>query len=237
MAVSFVRDLRKRGCAQRLGVDGLQAAGRRFKSARPHQNASDLLLYALVMQGRFRRAQRSRADNCASSCPGIRSLQAGNLSPRRSPRTPSARRSSSPTSALTPASSTRPSCAGRTSRSIGELAATRRPTAALPCAFRAVGPDEARRLLATCDGRSFAERRDNAIIRLFPRQRHATGRARGPHGRPQLETNVAVMLCNGRRPRSCPYSSKTAMALDRYLRMRRRSRTTTTTIWATSKCG
>ena len=39
-----------------------------------------------------------------------------------------------------------------------------------------------------------------------------------------LDGNVAVVLGKGRRPRACPYGRKTAVALDRYLRLRAQHR-------------
>ena len=35
-----------------------------------------------------------------------------------------------------------------------------------------------------------------------------------------LETDVAIVLGKGRRPRACPFGAKTAAAIDRYLRSR-----------------
>ncbi len=78
-------------------------------------------------------------------------------------------------------------------------------------------------LLATCAGKSFEERRDTALIRLFL----DTGARRAEVANLTLEevdldTNVILVLGKGRRPRACPFGSKTAVALDRYLRERRR---------------
>jgi integrase len=82
---------------------------------------------------------------------------------------------------------------------------------------------ELRRLLAVCDGTGFDDRRDNAIVRLFL----DTGMRRGELSGLRLEdvdldANVALVLGKGRRPRACPFGTRTARALDRYLRLRAR---------------
>jgi site-specific recombinase XerD len=84
-----------------------------------------------------------------------------------------------------------------------------------------LGEDALRKLLKTCDGRAFDERRDMAIIRLFI----DTGMRRSELAGLSMtdidfENDVAVVLGKGRRPRACPFGKKTAMALDRYLRTR-----------------
>jgi site-specific recombinase XerD len=83
--------------------------------------------------------------------------------------------------------------------------------------------DQLRALLATCAGKGFEERRDTALIRLFL----DTGARRAEIGNLTLEdldldTDVILVLGKGRRPRACPFGSKTAVALDRYLRVRHR---------------
>lgn len=79
-----------------------------------------------------------------------------------------------------------------------------------------------RALLSKCEGRDFDNRRDMAIIRLLI----DTGMRRAELAGLQvddidLELQVAVVLGKGRRPRSCPFGSKTGVALDRYLRVRK----------------
>ena len=81
--------------------------------------------------------------------------------------------------------------------------------------------DELRRLLATCDGTVFDERRDNAIIRLFL----DTGMRRGELSGLRVEdidfsSDVAHRRREGSAPRACPFGRKTAQAIDRYLRAR-----------------
>lgn len=82
--------------------------------------------------------------------------------------------------------------------------------------------DELRALLAACDGKGFPERRDAAIVRLFI----DTGMRRAELAGLRVEDldldvhQVAYVLGKGRRGRACPFGVKTAMALDRYLRVR-----------------
>jgi site-specific recombinase XerD len=83
--------------------------------------------------------------------------------------------------------------------------------------------DDLRKLMKTCAGTSFEDRRDNAIIRLLT----DTGMRRGEllgisMGDLDLDANIAFVLGKGRRPRACPFGRKTAQALDRYLRARAR---------------
>jgi site-specific recombinase XerD len=81
--------------------------------------------------------------------------------------------------------------------------------------------DELRMLLKTCEGKSYEDRRDNAIIGMLL----DTGMRRAEIAGLKvddvdLDLNVAIVLGKGRRPRSCPFGRKTAAAIDRYLRVR-----------------
>jgi site-specific recombinase XerD len=81
--------------------------------------------------------------------------------------------------------------------------------------------DQLRKLLKTCEGKSYEDRRDNAIIRLLL----DTGMRRAEIAGLKLEdmdldSNIAVVMGKGRRPRACPFGRKTAQAMDRYLRAR-----------------
>ncbi len=81
---------------------------------------------------------------------------------------------------------------------------------------------ELKRLLKTCDGREFDERRDQALIRLLL----DAGMRRAEAANLRVEDidwddDVALVVGKGARPRSCPFGAKTAQALDRYLRARR----------------
>ncbi|MCA1691683.1 MAG: tyrosine-type recombinase/integrase, partial [Actinobacteria bacterium] len=88
-----------------------------------------------------------------------------------------------------------------------------------------LGDDELRALLAACSGKGFEDRRDTAIIRLLL----DTGMRRDELvGLRLLDVDVvghvAVVLGKGRRERGCPFGDKTAVALDRYLRVRKAHR-------------
>jgi site-specific recombinase XerD len=81
--------------------------------------------------------------------------------------------------------------------------------------------DAARRLLATCQGRTFAERRDQAVLRLFlDTGMRLSELTRLTVDDLDLDRDVAFVVGKGRRPRGCPFGAKTAQALSRYLRMR-----------------
>lgn len=81
--------------------------------------------------------------------------------------------------------------------------------------------DQLRRLLKACEGRGFDQRRDMAMIRLLL----DTGMRRGECAGLKvadidLDHNIAVVMGKGRRQRACPFGTKTARDLDRYLRER-----------------
>jgi site-specific recombinase XerC len=81
--------------------------------------------------------------------------------------------------------------------------------------------DELRRLLKACEGRDFADRRDAAIIRLFLDTGIRVSESAGIMLPGDLDLDdQAVVLGKGRRPRAVPFGRKTALALDRYLRLR-----------------
>ena len=80
------------------------------------------------------------------------------------------------------------------------------------------------RLLKECDGTDFAARRDAALIRLLL----DTGMRRSELAGLRVsdvdfDTNCAVVMGKGRRPRACPFGKRTAVALDRYLRVARQA--------------
>ena len=80
-----------------------------------------------------------------------------------------------------------------------------------------------RRLLVVCAGKDFEARRDTAIVMFLL----DTGVRRGELADLQLtdldlDLDVALVLGKGRRERALPYGRKTAVALDRYLRVRAR---------------
>ena len=85
--------------------------------------------------------------------------------------------------------------------------------------------EELRRLLKACEGRDFESRRDMTIVRLLL----DTGMRRAELAGLKVEDidfemNVALVMGKGRRPRACPFGRKTALALDRYLRVRSQHR-------------
>ncbi len=86
-----------------------------------------------------------------------------------------------------------------------------------------LSPDEQRRLLATCEGRSFEDRRDAAILRVFidtgARLAEVTGLLVTSL---QLDDGLILVMGKGRRERWLPIGSRSVKALDRYLRERTR---------------
>lgn len=85
--------------------------------------------------------------------------------------------------------------------------------------------DQLRMLLKTCEGKQFDDRRDAAIIRLLL----DTGMRRGELVGLGVEDvdlagHLALVLGKGRRERGCPFGDRTALALDRYMRIRRAHR-------------
>lgn len=84
--------------------------------------------------------------------------------------------------------------------------------------------DEMKRLLATCRGTDFADRRDTAILRLLwstGMRRAEIAGLRWPDD-VDLDLEVAHVVGKGSRPRACPFGRKTAKALDQYIRVRAR---------------
>ena len=89
--------------------------------------------------------------------------------------------------------------------------------------------DELRSLIKACAGTTFADRRDLAIVRLFI----ATGVRLGEMSTlrlDQVDKSTKRLLVHGKgdRARWVPYSTKSAPALNAYLRERARHRTATT---------
>jgi site-specific recombinase XerC len=95
------------------------------------------------------------------------------------------------------------------------------PETPVPVVFK----DDLRKLLGACDGRRFADRRDAAIFRLFLDSGMRLAEMAGLKVTDlDFDHEVAIVVGKGRRPRSCPFGSKTSQALGRYLRDRRRHR-------------
>lgn len=84
--------------------------------------------------------------------------------------------------------------------------------------------DDLKRLLAKLNGRSFEQVRDAALIRLYIDTGIRAGEGLGMTvDDVDLKARIplATVLGKGRRPRSVPLGAKTALAIDRYLRVRR----------------
>ncbi len=97
--------------------------------------------------------------------------------------------------------------------------------------------DQLRAVLATCGRRDFEDLRDQAIIRLLVdtgmRRAELLGMGLSDV---DLDQQVAFVVGKGSRERACPYGRKTALALDRYLRARRRHRhADETRLWLTRR--
>jgi integrase len=85
-------------------------------------------------------------------------------------------------------------------------------------------PDQAlAALLKVCGGKDFYARRDSALIRSFldtgARLSEITGLTVADV---DFDHDVLLVVGKGSRPRACPFGRKTAIALDRYLRVRGR---------------
>jgi site-specific recombinase XerD len=94
---------------------------------------------------------------------------------------------------------------------------------ATPPTVEVLGTAELRKLLATCAGPSFRDRRDAAILRLFI----DTGMRRAELSALALndldmDAQHVFVLGKGRKPRVVPFGVKSAQALARYLRVRER---------------
>jgi site-specific recombinase XerD len=86
-----------------------------------------------------------------------------------------------------------------------------------------VPEDGLRRLLTTCAGKSFEDRRDTALILLLvdvgPRRAELMGLTVDDV---DFDLDVLLVLGKGRRERALPFGRKSAVVLDRYLRARAR---------------
>jgi site-specific recombinase XerD len=83
--------------------------------------------------------------------------------------------------------------------------------------------EQLRRLLATCAGKDFEARRNTALIMLLLDSGGRLAEIAEMHVVDvDLELDVAMVLGKGRRERALPFGQKTAVSLDRYLRVRAR---------------
>jgi site-specific recombinase XerD len=85
--------------------------------------------------------------------------------------------------------------------------------------------DQVKALLKACDGKSHEPRRDTAIIRfLLDTGVRASEIAGLQLDDLDFDSDVALVLGKGRRPRAVPFGAKTGEALRRYIRVRARHR-------------
>lgn len=85
--------------------------------------------------------------------------------------------------------------------------------------------DDIRSLLGACDGKTYENRRDTAIIRLLLDSGLRAAELCGLQvGDVDFDYGVVTVLGKGRKERSVPFGAKTSEALDRYLRRRRQHR-------------
>ena len=94
--------------------------------------------------------------------------------------------------------------------------------------------EQLRKLVRSCEGRDFADRRDMAVIRLFlDSGMRLSELAHLKVEDVDLDQRVAIVIGKGRRPRACPFGAKTASALDRYVHLRARDplAETTDALW------
>ena len=113
-----------------------------------------------------------------------------------------------------------------------------RPPAVPEVPVPVVSDDDLRRLLKACDGKTYEDRRDTAIIRVFcePGGCRLSELAGLRLDDVDTEQSSIMVLGKGRRPRIVPYGFKTAQAIDRYLRLRaRHPRAALQGFWLTSK--
>src|SRR5262249_485907 len=95
------------------------------------------------------------------------------------------------------------------------------------------------RLLRCMSSREVDDRRDSAIVRLFldtgMRLSEMAGLALTDI---DLDSDVALVLGKGRRPRACPFGDKTGQAIERYLRERSKHRLARSTqLWIGGRGG
>ncbi len=83
--------------------------------------------------------------------------------------------------------------------------------------------DQLKAILKSCEGKTFVDRRDTALIRLFIDTGCRRGEIAGLQlGDIDLQVDTITVVGKGRRPRIVPFGNKTGAALGRYLRMRDR---------------
>jgi site-specific recombinase XerD len=90
--------------------------------------------------------------------------------------------------------------------------------------------DQIKALLKTCTAKTFADRRDQAILRLLLDSGMRNSECVGIN-RADIDwvENAVLVMGKGRRGRTCYFGTKTALALDRYERERAKHRLAGTT--------
>jgi site-specific recombinase XerD len=84
-----------------------------------------------------------------------------------------------------------------------------------------ISDDHLKRLFKTCQGTTFEQRRDLAILRVLYGCGLRRGELTGLHvDDVDWDLEVLIVLGKGRRSRSVPFGAKTSQALDRYVRER-----------------
>jgi site-specific recombinase XerD len=83
--------------------------------------------------------------------------------------------------------------------------------------------DELKKLVKACDGKTFTDRRDMAIVRLLIDSGLRRGEAAGlTVADVDMDRDSVAVIGKGRRPRVVPYGPKAGQAIDRYLRERKK---------------
>jgi site-specific recombinase XerD len=86
-----------------------------------------------------------------------------------------------------------------------------------------VSDDDLKKLLRTCNGKTFEDKRDVAILRVFIDTGIRLAECSGLRNEDvDFQEEVLHATGKGRRPRAVPFGAKTGVALDRYLRLRLR---------------
>lgn len=114
----------------------------------------------------------------------------------------------------------------------GDPMGTMRPPVIPEQPVQILQDDDVRALLATCDGKTYRDRRDTAIIRCFDDTGARLSELAGlTCERVDMDLDVLIVTGKGRRQRALPFGDGTATALERYLRMRRRHKNTDRPEW------
>ena len=102
-----------------------------------------------------------------------------------------------------------------------------------------VSDTDLKKLLKACDGKTYEDRRDTAIIRVFIDTGFRLAEITSLLVEDlDLSDGLLVVMGKGRRPRTVPYGAKTGQALDRYMRLRvRHTQAKALSLWLGPKGG